>query len=98
MHVHAGGYMAYHGMVANPLFYLIWLAGAYETFVRLYDPVGTLPPNFYKITALQRATLTVGYVGLVAALLTAMSANQRGQKSPEEIIRDRHREVTWEMR
>jgi hypothetical protein len=51
MHVHAGGYMAYHGMVANPLFYLIWLAGAYETFVRLYDPVGTLPPNFYKITS-----------------------------------------------
>jgi hypothetical protein len=85
-------------MISNPLFYLIWLAGAYDTFTRLYDPVGSLPPNFYNITMLQRTSLTVGYVGLVAVLLTAMSVNKQRQKSPEELTRDRHREVTWEIK
>ena len=93
----AGGFIAYHGLVSNPLFYLIWLAGAYETFQRFYNP-GHLPPNYYKISAGQRAALTGGYLGLVAALLMAMEANQRQRKSPEQIIREQNRELSWDMR
>lgn len=91
-----GGYIAYNGLVGNPLFYLIWLAGAYDTFQRFYDP-SHLPPNFYNITFGQRAALTAGYFGLVAALLLAMEANQRQRKSPEQIIHEQNMEKTWDM-
>jgi Zn-dependent protease len=90
-----GGYMAYTGAFSNPLFYLIVLAGAYETFWRFYDP-HYLPPNFYKITSTQRAILTGGYFGLIAFLLTAMAANQREQKPPEVIARERGSEPYWD--
>jgi Zn-dependent protease len=90
-----GGYIAYTGAVANPLFYLIWLAGGYETFQRFWNP-HHLPPNFYKITTGQRVALTGGYFGLVVALLVAMDANHRHQKSPERIVREQGGEVTWD--
>lgn len=92
-----GGYIAYTGVVSNPLFYLIWLAGGYETFQRFYNPLH-LPPNFYKISTAQRAVLTGGYFGLVVALLAAMAANQRHKKSPERLIHEQGRsEASWNM-
>jgi Zn-dependent protease len=90
-----GGYIAYTGAVANPLFYLIWLAGGYETLQRFWNP-HHLPPNFYKITTGQRVALTGGYFGLVVALLVAMDANHRHQKSPERLVREQGGEVTWD--
>jgi Zn-dependent protease len=90
-----GGYIAYTGAVANPLFYLIWLAGGYETVQRFWNP-HHLPPNFYKITTGQRVALTGGYFGLVVALLVAMDANQRHKKSPERIVQEQGGEVTWD--
>jgi Zn-dependent protease len=86
-----GGYVAYTGSISNPLFYLIWLAGVYETFQRFYNP-HHLPPNYFKITPVQRAALTGGYFGLIAVLLTAMYANQQ-RKKPPEVIR---REQEWD--
>jgi Zn-dependent protease len=82
-----GGYLAWTGTINNPIFYLILLAGSYETFQRFYDPYH-LPPNYYRITNTQRTLLTGGYVGLVAFLLTAMAANQRLQKPPDVIARE----------
>lgn len=90
-----GGYIAYSGAVSNPLFYLIWLAGTYETFQRFYNPLH-LPPNFYKISMGQRAVLTGGYFGLVVALLAAMAVNQRNKKSPEVIVREQGGEPMWD--
>lgn len=92
-----GGYIAYTGVVQNPLFYIITLLGAYETFQKFYYP-NYMPPNYYKITGTQRAALTAGYFGLIVALLAAMGANQRNKKSPEQLIRESSREVTWDMR
>lgn len=91
-----GGWMAYQGLIHNPIFYLILLSGGYETFMRFYDPT-RLPPGFYRITPAQRGAVTVGYFGLVAALIAAMGANQRYRKSPEQLMRERQ-EVTWDMR
>ena len=93
-----GAYMAYTGVVQNPIFILILLAGGYETFQRLYNPTGHLPPNYYKITLLQRTVMTASYFGLVAALLAAMSVNQIYRKPPEVLIRERQAETSWDMR
>lgn len=91
-----GGFLAYNGSIGNPLFYLILLAGTYETFMRFYDPAH-LPPNFYKITNTQRVLLTGGYFGLIVALLAAMNLNQQRRKSPEQIRRETQ-EPHWDMR
>lgn len=45
-----GGGLAYNGLIANPIFYLIFLGGGYETFMRFYDPLGHAPPNYYNIS------------------------------------------------
>jgi len=74
-----GGMLAYQGAIQNPIFYLILLAGGYETFQRFYDPHGRTPPNYYNITTAQRAAITAGYFGTVACLLAAMAANHRYQ-------------------
>lgn len=91
-----GGAIAYSGVVKNPLFVLILLAGGYETFQKFYNP-HFLPPNYYKITGTQRAALTGSYFGLIVALLAAMEANQRHRKSPEALIRERQlQEPMWD--
>jgi Zn-dependent protease len=93
-----GGALAYAGAVHNPIFYLILLAGGYETFQRFYDP-GRMPPNYYKISPVRRAALSASYFGLVAALLAGMAANHRRQKPPEVLARERQlQEATWDMR
>jgi Zn-dependent protease len=92
-----GGALAYAGAVQNPIFYLILLAGGWETFQRFYNPSG-MPPNYYRITPLQRTVLTTSYFGLVAALLAGMAANHRHQKPPEVLMRERQVEATWDMR
>lgn len=87
--------MAYSGVVQNPIFYLVLLAGGWETFQRFYN-VNHLPKNYYKITTLQRATLTGGYFGVVAALFGAMALNNEFKKPPEQL--ERERELSFDMR
>jgi Zn-dependent protease len=93
-----GGALAYSGAVQNPIFYLILLAGGYETFQRFYNP-GLLPPNYYNISGPKRALITGGYFGLLAALMAAMAANKHYQKPPEVLIREREEmEKSWDLR
>jgi Zn-dependent protease len=82
-----GAGLAYTGVVQNPLFYLILLAGGFNTFQQFYDPAAHRPPHYYRITPMQRAAIGTSYFGLCATLLLAMSANQVNKKSPEEIRR-----------
>jgi Zn-dependent protease len=86
-----GGLIAYQGVIQNPIFYLILIAGGYETFQRFYDPYH-LPPNFYRITNTQRLVLTGGYAGLIVALLVAMDMNKKNRKPPEVLIHERELE------
>jgi Zn-dependent protease len=93
-----GGFMAYEGYIHNPLFYLILLAGGYETFQRFYNP-GSIPPNYYRISTTQRAVLTGGYFGLVGALIAAMAYNNQRRKSPELLQREKMlTERSWDER
>jgi Zn-dependent protease len=93
-----GGLLAYQGLIHNPIFYLILLSGAYDTFQRFYDP-HHLPPNYYRITNAQRAVLAGGYFGLIITLVAAMDANQKYRKPPEVLIREREfEERSWDFR
>jgi len=88
-----GGSLALSGYVSNPIFILVLLAGGWETFQRFYNP-GHLPPNYYRITPMQRTALTGGYFGLIAALFAAMEVNNSFKKSPEVL----QLEKSWDMR
>ena len=85
------GSMIALGQVSNPIFYLITLAGGYQTGMRLWnnyngyvDP--TLPKNYYNISSSQRMTIGAGYFGLLGVLFTTMAVNERYKKSPERLI------------
>jgi Zn-dependent protease len=91
-----GAGLAMTGAIHNPVFYLILLAGGYETFQRFYNP-GSLPPNYYKITPQQRAMIGFGYAGLIASLALAMDVNERYKKPPEVLMKERERELSFEM-
>jgi Zn-dependent protease len=54
-----GGTLAMSGAIQNPIFYLILLAGGWETFQRFYNP-GSIPPGYYRITTPQRAAIGLG--------------------------------------
>ena len=92
-----GAGLAYTGAIQNPIFYLILLSGGYQTFQRFYNP-GAMPPNYYAITPMQRATLGLGYIGLISSLALAMDLNGRYKKSPEVLKREMELEKTWDMR
>jgi len=96
MGVGMGAGLAYTGAIHNPVFYLILLAGGYETFQRFYNP-GSIPPNYYRITPTQRAAIGLGYAGLIGSLALAMDINGRYKKPPEVLIQEREREKSWEM-
>lgn len=89
-----GGFLAYEGYVTNPIFYLILLAGGYETFMKFYRPEH-VPLNYYRITPAQRMAIGGGYFGLVGAIMAAMAWNARSKKSPEQLQRDRQKEKFW---
>lgn len=93
----AGSALALTGAIQNPIFYLILLAGGWETFQRFYNP-GATPPNYYRITPAQRGMIGLGYVGLIGSLALAMDVNERFKKPPEVLIRERDAEHFWDMR
>lgn len=80
-----GGGLAYNGLIANPIFYLILLGGGYETFMRFYDPLGHAPHNYYNISQSQRAAITGGYFGLCGALFAAMAWNRDYMLTPQQL-------------
>lgn len=91
-----GGTLVLSGQIMNPIFYLILLAGGWETFQRFYNP-GSIPPNYYKITTAQRMAIGCGYAGLVGGLALAMDVNQRFKKPPEVLIHEAEMEKRWDM-
>lgn len=85
----AGG-MIYYGMVSNPIFYIITLAGGYQSGMRLWNHHrgivdSSLPVGFYGISQKQKMMIGSGYFGLMGALFMAMAVNSNYKKSPERI-------------
>lgn len=89
-----GGMLAYSGTIYNPIFYVVLLAGGWETFQRFTNS-STIPRNYYRITPMQRAALTGGYFGLIGSLFAAMAMNNEFKKPPQ--VLQREKEMSWDM-
>ena len=92
-----GGTLAWTGAIHNPIFYLILLAGGWQTYQRFFDP-HALPPGYYNITRTQRVAIGLGYVGLAGGLALAMDMNERFKKPPEVLEREKALEKHWDAR
>jgi len=92
-----GGALAMTGAIMNPIFYIILLSGGWQTYQRFSNP-GAVPPNYYRITTMQRTVIGLGYAGLIGSLAFAMDRNQSYKKSTESLIREREMEKRWDMR
>ncbi|GMH66354.1 hypothetical protein TrST_g8850 [Triparma strigata] len=79
----AGGLIV-AGAVHNPIFYLITAAGAYSSGRRLLGYEHEVP-GYYEIPPSQKAGLGLSYVALIAALLLAMSENNKKRKTPKQL-------------
>ena len=93
-----GGSLIAAGVIANPIIYLVMLAGGWSTFQRFYDPAGHQPsPNYYKITPTQRGILGGCYFGLIGVMVAGMAVNGVNKKPPEE-IRRQYQELSFDDR
>merc|ERR1739845_239246 len=92
-----GGALAMTGAIMNPIFYIILLSGGWQTYQRFSNP-GAVPPNYYKISTMQRTAIGLGYAGLIGSLAFAMDLNQSYKKSPERLMRERELGKSWDMR
>lgn len=84
MGIGAGGFMVYNGFIANPLIYLILGAGTYSTARRVLG-YHDYHESYYKIGGEKKAAITVGYIGLIGALLVAMKKNNERRKTPKQL-------------
>ena len=73
----AGGIaMAANGMVGNPIFYLVLMAGAYDTASRAMG-WSTKPRGYYQIGQGRQVALLAGLIALISTLLVGMRLNDR---------------------
>ena len=79
-----GGYLAYSGMIANPLFYLILLGGGYNTASRIFG-WDDVKKDFYNISGAKQLCLTAGFVSVLAGLLYGMAKNNEKRKTPKQL-------------
>ena len=79
-----GGALIYYGVVHNPLFYLIMMAGTYQTVSR-YAGWEQEPEGYYKISPKDQASLFAAYLALVAGLILAMKENDKYRKTPKQL-------------
>lgn len=84
-----GAVLAFQGSIANPIFYLILLSGAYGWTSRVMGWEAAAQdgksPSYYRIGTRKQALLTLSYGGLVAVLLALMAANQKKKKTPAQL-------------
>ena len=82
-----GGALIYYGTISNPIFYLIMMAGTYQTTSRFMG-WEEAPEDYYKISYQNQGTLFGAYLALVAALLLAMKENNSRRKTPSQLRRE----------
>lgn len=79
-----GGAMIYYGAVSNPIFYLIMMAGTYQTFSRFMG-WGEESEDYYRISSVDQASLFAAYIALIGGLILAMRENNRSRKTPKQL-------------
>jgi Zn-dependent protease len=85
------GSMIALGQVSNPIFYLITLAGGYQTGTRVWNHYNgvidtSYPKNYFFITNNQKMQIAGGYFGLLSVLFATMALNEKYKKSPERLM------------
>ncbi|KAF4685454.1 PtdIns(3,5)P(2) sythesis regulation factor, partial [Perkinsus olseni] len=81
------GSMIYFTPYCSPIMYLVFLGGAYTTYQRFFG-TGDMPPYYYNMTNAQKACISAGYFGLIAALMYGMYENDKQRKSPKQLQRE----------
>eukprot|EP00559_Dactyliosolen_fragilissimus_P005371 CAMPEP_0184865700 /NCGR_PEP_ID=MMETSP0580-20130426/18805_1 /TAXON_ID=1118495 /ORGANISM="Dactyliosolen fragilissimus" /LENGTH=239 /DNA_ID=CAMNT_0027364995 /DNA_START=474 /DNA_END=1193 /DNA_ORIENTATION=+ len=87
-----GGSLIASGHISNPIFYLVMIAGGWDTFQKLRpgnDYMSNLPRGYYRITEGQKIAIGGGYVALLGGLFGAMAINDHYKKSPERLAYER---------
>eukprot|EP00397_Hematodinium_sp_SG-2012_P021630 GEMP01022357.1.p1 GENE.GEMP01022357.1~~GEMP01022357.1.p1 ORF type:complete len:360 (+),score=46.28 GEMP01022357.1:69-1148(+) len=79
----------------NPILILIFLGGSYTTFMRFWSPEFR-PYGYFDISPGSKMIVGVTYLGLIAALVYAMSVNDRLRRSPQDLL-DRHSPVRRQL-
>lgn len=84
--------MILSGYVDNPIFYVITLAGGYQTGMRLYNQYQGIPHGdaslsryYYNISNQQKLKIGAGYFGLLGVLFGSMGVNEALKKSPQRL-------------
>lgn len=89
--VAGGASLIYLGATSSPIFYLVMITGIYSTgsrllsYHRLFGFEEEQSLDFYKISRRSQAGISLGYVGLISALLFAMNENNKYRKTPKEL-------------
>jgi len=86
----AGIFVAYQGYIANPIFYLVVMAGTYDSVSRLLG-WSQRPPGYYNIGPGKQASLMAAYLALVGTLLYGMRENNKKRKTPRQLENERQR-------
>ena len=84
------GSMIYAGAISNPIFYLITMAGGYQSGMRLWNQhkgiVDTSKPRHYYLLAQgERVKVAGGYFGLLVLLFSSVALNESYKKTPEQV-------------
>lgn len=96
--VAGSGALIFYGGVTNPLFYLITMAGTYQTTSRIFG-WEEVKEDYYNQSRTTQFSLFAGYVGLIAGLLVAMRQNNAHRKTPNQLKYERETGETtapWE--
>lgn len=80
--------LIFYGGVTNPLFYLITMAGTYQTTSRIFG-WEEVKEDYYNQSRTTQFSLFAGYVGLIAGLLLAMRQNNARRKTPNQLKYER---------
>ena len=80
-----GGAMIFYGVVHNPIFYLIMMAGTYSTTSRFMGWDEEETEDYYRIKSEDQGILFGSYLALIASLIGAMQVNDRYRKTPKQL-------------
>lgn len=76
--------LIYLGVIHNPLFYLIMLAGTYTTAMRFFGST-PIDPSYYQIPGHKKLGIGVAYLALVVTLLLGMAWNNKNRLTPQQL-------------
>ena len=84
--------LAASGAIANPIFYLVLLSGAFQVGGQLFG-FSQPPPAHYRMKGGPMIATALAYVGCIGSLVAGMALNNVGRKSPRRIEAEQRGEI-----